>query len=235
MTIAGGGGGGQFCQSGILTTSTSTRYFYKSGISPSDAVMLRGEYEGVKAMSETNTIKVPKPFIFQPSPLPFVVFEYLDLSGGGDEHLKGSQLALMHRSTSPNSKFGFRVPNTIGSTPQTNTWESSWSDFYVKHRFLAILSKCGNLGYAKEDVNEVASVIHTELSSHSPPPSLLHGDLWGGNSGYTSGSPVIYDPACYYGDREADLAMTYLFGGYGKRFYEGYEEEWPVGEGFQER
>jgi fructosamine-3-kinase len=130
---------------------------------------------------------------------------------------------------------GFHVPNTIGSTPQSNTWSSTWSDFYVEHRFKAILASCNGLGYSPPEIDACCAVIATELSRHSPQPSLLHGDLWGGNRGYADGEPVIFDPATYYGDREADIAMTRLFGGYSGRFYEGYEEEWPLEEGFEER
>lgn len=231
-----GGGGSSFAQSGVLTNEDDrTRYFYKSGNTQADAAMLQGEYEGVLTMHKSNTIRVPKPLVYSATPKPFVVFEYLNLSGGGDEYEKGRKVAQMHRSLSPNGDYGFHVDNTIGATPQRNTWEKTWADFYVKHRFRAILSMCSDLGYSKSEVDDVASIIHSELTALSPPPSLIHGDLWGGNSGYADGEPVIYDPATYYGDREADLAMTYLFGGYGGKFYEGYNEECPVEEGFMER
>ena len=230
-------GQSQFVSSGTLTeTSTSTRFFYKSSSSPSSSQMLLGEYEGIKAMRDTDTIGVPSPICIRvDSPPFFAVYSYLNLSFAGDEFEKGRRLALMHRCLSPNSMHGFHVPNTIGDTPQDNAWSRGWAEFYVERRFKAILSMCNNLGYNREEVEKCAGVIAEELTDHDPEPSLLHGDLWGGNSGYADGEPVIFDPATYYGDREADLAMTYLFGGYGEKFYEGYESEWPIEEGFERR
>merc|ERR1712046_322745 len=73
------------------------------------------------------------------------------------------------------------------------------------------------------------------LSEHDAPPSLLHGDLWGGNAGFSDGVPTIYDPATYYGDRESDIAMTYLFGGFSSGFYRGYNDAWPILPGFERR
>ena len=190
-------------------------------------------------MYETGTMKVPRPIVFGSCEDyrtgPFVVFEYLNLGGGGDEAEKGRKLALMHKCTSPNGMYGFHCDNTIGATPQANGWISNWADFYVERRFRAILGMCSNLGYADSDIDRVAEVIKKELSSRDVAPSLLHGDLWGGNSGYADGDPVIFDPATYYGDREADIAMTQLFGGYGAKFYEGYNAVLPIEEGFERR
>jgi len=203
--------------------------------------MLRAEYLGVKEMSETNTIKVPMPVAYgEGGPLntAFVVFEYLEFAGGGSQHELGVQLAKMHRSMSDKG-FGFHVDNTIGATPQPNLpWIEDWADFWDQHRLGHMLKLTGNAGYNAEKIEKLRQKTR-ELLSHKPGPSLVHGDLWGGNKGFAKVDgetvPVIFDPATYYGDREVDVAMTYLFGGFGYDFYEGYESEWPLPEGHEER
>jgi len=102
-----------------------------------------------------------------------------------------------------------------------------------------MLKLTGNAGLDNKKVAALRQKTR-ELLSHNPVPSIIHGDLWGGNKGYAKGGgggmvPVIFDPATYYGDREADVAMTYLFGGFGADFYKGYEEEWPLPNGHEKR
>ena len=141
----------------------------------------------------------------------------------------------MHRSTSDKG-FGFDVDNTIGATPQPNLpWMADWADFWDTHRLEHMLKLTGNCGMNAKDVEALRQKTR-ELLSHQPAPSLLHGDLWGGNKGFCKRKddgatvPVIFDPATYYGDREADVAMTYVFGGFTGDFYKGYESEWPLPE-----
>lgn len=135
---------------------------------------------------------------------------------------------------------GFHVDNTIGATHQPNLpWIDSWAEFWDQHRLGHMLKLTGDAGLSKDDVSKLRQKTK-ELLSHNPEPSLIHGDLWGGNKGFAKNNddvvvPVIFDPATYYGDREADIAMTYLFGGFTSDFYEGYEEEWPLPEGHEER
>jgi len=236
----GGGGGSGFASTGVAKDSSGRRYFYKKGSGASDAAMLNAEYEGVKEMHGTNTIHVPEPLAFgsiedYPKSGPFVVFEHLRIGGGGDGAEMGRKLAAMHRVESPDGRFGFRIDNTIGATPQRNTWEETWADFFIKHRFYAMLQKCSNLNFETSELREIEEVIRAELEARPVPPSLLHGDLWGGNGAFADGEPVIYDPATYYGDREADLAMTELFGGFSGDFYQGYKEAWPLDAGYERR
>jgi len=229
--------------------------------------MLSAEFAGVKAMHEAKTIRVPEPLVFGSksdyASGPFVVFEYLNIGGGGDGREMGRKLAQMHRCLSENGKvgyifdttllsnylltrrfsprlsprqFGFHIDNTIGATPQKNSWENTWPDFFIKHRYHAMLDKCSNLGFSDSEVKEVEEVIRRVLSEVDVVPSLLHGDLWGGNGAFVEGGePVIYDPATYYGDREADIAMTQLFGGFGGDFLAGYNEEYPLERNFESR
>lgn len=135
--------------------------------------------------------------------------------------------------------LGFHVDNTIGATPQPNLpWVDTWAEFWDQHRLGHMLKLTGNAGLSNDDVAKLRAKTK-ELLSHNPEPSLIHGDLWGGNKGFVQYNdeviPVIFDPATYYGDREADIAMTYVFGGFGSDFYEGYEAEWPLPEGHEKR
>ena len=141
----------------------------------------------------------------------------------------------MHRSTSQHGKFGFDVDNTIGSTHQPNLpWMDDWADFWDTHRLGHMLKLTDNAGGLSDTKIQELRQKTRELLSHKPAPSLLHGDLWGGNKGFCKKDgksiPVIFDPAVYYGDREADVAMTGLFGGFGNDFYDGYNSEWPLPE-----
>jgi fructosamine-3-kinase len=237
---AAAGGGGASVGAAVDKVS-GTKYFIKSAPAVRYGTMLRAEYLGVQEMANTNTIKVPTPIAYgQGGPLntAFVVFEYLEMSLGGSAYELGQHLAQMHRFSSNITQFGFHVDNTIGATPQPNPWTDDWADFWEQHRLGHMLGLLDNLGYSDKDVATLKAVTRQCLS-HKPPPSLIHGDLWGGNKGYCrvngANVPVIFDPATYYGDREADVAMTGLFGGFGPDFYKGYESVWPLESGYEER
>ena len=109
-----------------------------------------------------------------------------------------------------------------------------WADFWDTHRLGHMLKLTGNAGGLSDTKIQKLRQKTRELLSHNPAPSLLHGDLWGGNKGFCKKDgksvPVIFDPAVYYGDREADVAMTSLFGGFSNDFYDGYNSEWPLPE-----
>lgn len=244
---SGGGssGGGGASVSAAIDEITGQKYFIKSAsVSGGGNKMLLAEYMGVKEMSETNTIKVPKPIAFGEHHgagrhIAFVVFEYLEFCGGGSGFELGQNLAQMHKCSSSNHKFGFHVDNTIGATPQPNLpWKDDWADFWDEHRLGHMLKLTNDAGLDKATVERLRTKTR-ELLSHNPQPSLIHGDLWGGNKSYAKIDgkvvPVIFDPATYYGDREADIAMTYLFGGFGSDFYAGYESVWPLPEGHEKR
>jgi fructosamine-3-kinase len=239
MTGSGGSGGGGASTGAVRDTTTNTKYFVKSA-SSSSSNMLYAEYLGVKEMAETNTVKCPRPIAFgdcNNGKTSFVLFEYLEFTSGGSQYELGQQLARMHRKQS--DKFGFHVDNTIGATPQPNLpWMDDWADFWDTHRLGHMLKLTQNAGLANDQIKTLREKTR-KLLSHKPVPSLLHGDLWGGNKGFVKSSgkiiPCIFDPATYYGDREADVAMTYLFGGFTGDFYKGYNEEWPLPADFEKR
>ena len=153
------------------------------------------------------------------------------------EGLLGEQLARLHRVTA--AQFGWHRDNTLGATPQRNDWTAGWPEFFAQHRLgfqLDLAERSGHGGPWLERGRRLAECLEAFFDGHRPKPSLLHGDLWGGNwAADAAGQPVIFDPASYYGDREADLAMTRLFGGFGPAFYAAYEAAWPLGPGARER
>jgi fructosamine-3-kinase len=157
----------------------------------------------------------------------YLVLEFLDLGGRRDFAELGRMLAAAHRRPGP--RFGWGRDNYIGSTPQSNGWCEDWAQFWIERRIGP------QIELAKRNGFELAFPGFSVLKRHTPAPSLLHGDLWSGNAGFTPDGPVVFDPAVYYGDREADLAMTELFGGFPRQFYQAYNDAWPLEEGYQRR
>jgi fructosamine-3-kinase len=158
--------------------------------------------------------------------------EWIELSSNtrSSEATLGEQLAWQHRLLE--SRFGFDIDNTIGATVQRNSWCSEWVQFFREHRLRAQLQFARANGCSKVLVDRgelLCKLMGAFFSSYRPSPSLLHGDLWGGNWGTDDDDmPVIFDPAVYYGDRETDIAMTKLFGGFGPAFYTAYQSTWPL-------
>ena len=200
--------------------------------------MLEAESEALSALRAANAVRVPAPIVCGVAgDVAFLALEWLDIGHGGRDAALGRCLAQLHRTTGP--RFGWHRDNTIGTTPQVNAWEADWATFYRDRRIfpqLALAARNGHRGTFERDGERLLAAIPSLLAGHAPPPSLLHGDLWSGNAAQlASGEPVIFDPAVYYGDREADLAMTELFGGFGADFYAAYREAWPLPAGHEHR
>ena len=149
----------------------------------------------------------------------------------------GRHLARMHRVTG--TQYGWHRDNTIGATPQINTETGDWIAFWRERRLgfqLKLAQSRGHGGRLIAGGERLLDALPSFFRGRSPLPSLLHGDLWSGNAGRTAdGEPVIYDPAAYYGDREADLAMTELFGGFPRSFQDAYRSEFPLDPGYETR
>ncbi|HUF20950.1 MAG TPA: fructosamine kinase family protein [Burkholderiales bacterium] len=170
----------------------------------------------------------------------WLALEWLDLERAANQprtqRLLGRQLALLHRRA--RESFGWHRDNTIGTTPQQNDPDLDWVRFFRQRRLLVQLQLAESNGFGGELLEEGAKLARSLarlFDDYEPSPSLLHGDLWGGNVGSVDGQPVMFDPAVYYGDRESDLAMTRLFGGFGGEFYRAYEREWPLHRGSSRR
>jgi fructosamine-3-kinase len=155
----------------------------------------------------------------------YLLMEFLDLRGRIDFAALGRMLAQAHRGAGP--AFGWDRDNYIGATPQANGWSEDWAQFWRERRMKPQLELAKRNGFS---LPEVPLQI---LQGHKPQPSLLHGDLWSGNVSFTPIGPVVFDPAAYYNDREADLAMTELFGGFPPDFYSSYREAYPLDAGYE--
>ena len=164
----------------------------------------------------------------------FLAMEYLELRSRGDWVRMGHALAAMHKEMA--APFGWRRDNYIGATPQSNPARDDWITFWRDARMLPQLklAERNGLGPALIDSGmKLAETLPKLLGGRRPAASLLHGDLWSGNAAFLpDGSPVLFDPAVYFGDREADLAMTELFGGFPSDFYAAYAEAWPLDAGY---
>lgn len=236
-------GGGCINEAYKLTGKDGKSWFVKvnnsAGLAKNGLAMFEAEQQGLQEMANTQTIRVPSPVCSGVADKSaYLVMEYIELSSrGADSKKLGQQLAAMHQVT--HNKFGWEIENTIGSTPQINTFEDNWIEFWREQRLgfqlqLAAQKGCGNnLQRKGEKLMESLPIF---FADYQPGASLLHGDLWGGNcSGDSQGNPVIYDPAVYYGDHEADLAMTELFGGFGQTFFAAYAEVFPIDPGYSAR
>ena len=222
---------------GYAVTDGDCSYFVKLN-SASEVVMFEAEALGLKQMLTTATIRVPKPICWGiAASSAYIVLEWLKLGSGGNSSWQemGRQLAAMHTHTSSQG-FGWEMNNTIGSTPQINTWTTDWAEFYAKHRLGYQFQLAKRRGGHFPQQERLLAAIPQLLVNHQPQPSLVHGDLWGGNAAFTaSGEPAIFDPATYYGDREVDVAMTELFGGFPAAFYRRYNEVFPLDSGYEQR
>lgn len=166
----------------------------------------------------------------------FLVLEYLafDTPSNKDWYCFGERLADMHKTTI-HGKFGWQHDNFIGLTPQPNKWQSNWRTFFAEQRIGWQLQLLAEKSIRFGDIEHLVQVCHDALLHHSVKPCLVHGDLWQGNAGFIYQAPVIYDPACYYGDREVDLAMTELFEPFPQAFYQGYQENYPLPPHYEQR
>lgn len=205
--------------------------FLKTGPAAA-ADMFSAEAEGLSELASANAVRVPEVLAMgADANTAFLALEWLPFERAGSrcERLLGEQLAGLHRAT--RNRFGWHRDNTIGLTPQRNAWSVDWMEFFRDHRLGFQLSLAAQNGFAGELQEQGARLIErlpVLFDGYEPEASLLHGDLWGGNWASCGGVPVIFDPAVYYGDRETDLAMTRLFGGFGRAFYEAYESAWPL-------
>ncbi len=209
---------------GYAVSDGERTYFVKLN-QASQVAMFEAEVLGLQQMLETATIRVPKPICWGTAAAgsAYLVLEWLELGPGDTPSWEkmGRQLAAMHRTTSSKG-FGWEQNNTIGSTPQINSPTADWAEFYAQHRlgYQFQLAK-RRRGYFPQQERLLAAIPEL-LADHQPQPSLVHGDLWGGNAAFTgTGEPVISDPAVYFGDREVDVAMTDLFGVLPTAFYRG--------------
>lgn len=223
-----------------MTTENSGVFFLKvnSNVPPD---MFKTEADGLIELRKADAIKVPEPKIHSEK---YIVTEYIDQ---GKRHAEffpdfGRKFALLHKYKG--NSFGFYEDNYIGSNPQKNLpdrdEDKNWTAFYFNKRLLYQFHLCEKNGYTTSEMSQYFKKLEKEIENifiySSEQPSLLHGDLWSGNYMIDeNGNACIIDPAVYYGNREADLAMTKLFGGYPEEFYKSYNEFYPLEDGWEYR
>lgn len=231
-------GGGSINNAWIIE-SVDQSYFVKTN-SPALLDMFAAEAEGLQELALANAIKVPAVVCYGVAgDVSYLVMEYVPAGGGSSKShaMLGEQLASMHRHTS--AEFGWHRDNTIGSTHQPNTQSTDWLQFLGEQRLgyqLELAARKGAARKLKQQGDTLLQELAYFFEGYQPEASLLHGDLWSGNYAFTlEGEPLIFDPAVYYGDREADIAMTELFGGFTHDFYKSYDESWPRDHGYKQR
>ncbi|MEE8379340.1 MAG: fructosamine kinase family protein [Gammaproteobacteria bacterium] len=239
-------GGG--CISTAYSVKTdSRRVFVKINSAPKLA-MFEAESEGLMELAKSRSIRVPEPLCYGiAGSESYLVMEHLKLgsptnSRSSSAKQLGQNLAALHQVTQTKNgeaHYGWFRSNTIGSTPQINDGEDDWATFWAKQRLGYQLALARHKGANKPVLaqgEKLCENLNEFFVSYTPEASLLHGDLWSGNFAYDqAGQPVIFDPAVYYGDRETDLAMTELFGGFPADFYAAYNESYPLDEGYPTR
>jgi fructosamine-3-kinase len=212
--------------------------FLKSG-PPGARDMFEAERDALAELAAAAAVRVPRVLACVSTDATSVLaLEWLDLTppDAAANRSFGEQLADLHRHC--RERYGWYRDNTIGATPQPNGWSDDWVDFFRRERLRHQLALAANNGYG-DALRKAGSWLDAHIEQlfdgYRPRASLLHGDLWGGNWAMTDGQPIMFDPALYYGDRESDLAMTRLFGGFSPEFYRAYEKSWPLARGYEAR
>jgi fructosamine-3-kinase len=231
--------GGCIADSKLIETESGKRYFAKTYAA--EPKMFFNEANGLNELAKANAIEVPKVIKADKG---YLLLGFIETGNKPRDFFEtfGREFARMHRYTS--ESFGFYEDNFIGATPQYNIAEgsekTSWAEFYYQKRILAQYKIAEQRGFATNELHngvmQLENKIESILKGSTEAPALLHGDLWNGNYMCSkNGKAVLIDPAVYYGHREADLAMTKMFGGFSHDFYKAYQEEYPLPKGWQYR
>ncbi len=234
-------GGG--CISNTQRLDTDHGPFFLKTNSTSPAGMFTAEAKGLAALHGVGVLPVPEPISVaetEGARPAYLLTTWLEPGSPGPDFFEdfGRRFALLHRKGT-GERYGFESDNFLGSTPQPNGWSDDWVAFFREKRLgyqLRLARRNGYTGELQRLGDRLLGRLDGYLRAPEEPPTLLHGDLWNGNYLCNSaGQAVIIDPATYYGRREADLAMTHLFGGFSRAFYRAYEEEWPLAPGSEDR
>ncbi len=217
-----------------LIRSRRTKWFVKYHVNAPEG-MFAAEALALLEIAHSDCIQVPSPIAYgNDGNTAWLVLEYLELSSNGLASQLGEQLAALHTIT--NNRYGWSRDNYIGTTPQRNTRCEKWAEFWREYRLRPQLKMAQTSGHGGQLISQgerLLENIDLLMDGHQPAASLLHGDLWAGNKAFSSeGQAVIFDPASYYGDRETDIAMTELFGGFEPAFYSAYLAQAPLPDGY---
>lgn len=237
--LSGGDTNQAYRLDGVLDENKAVSYFIKFN-EKSRLEMFEAEADGLQEMRAAKAIRVPRAVcVGIEKGQSYLVLENLSLASVGEGSAKqlGEQIAALHKKTS--NQYGWLRDNTIGATKQANRYTDDWISFWREQRLGFQLEQAKEKGASRSLIikgEKLLTNLDAFFYGYTPDASLLHGDLWSGNYGFLeSGEPVIFDPAVYYGDRETDMAMTELFGGFPAEFYSAYNKAWPLHEGYQRR
>lgn len=229
--------GGDINEAWCVDTGDASLFLKTGPVSGYD--MYTAEAEGLAEIGAADAVHVPAVIAAGKTDRDaFLALEWLDIgrpTSVSDRKL-GEQLAVLHRVTA--KQFGWTRDNTIGGTPQPNPRTDDWVAFFREYRLrfqLDLAARSGHCGEIQSLGRELCDALPSLFDGYEVVPSLLHGDLWGGNRAAIADEPVIFDPATYYGDRESDIAMTMLFGRFNATFYDAYESAWPLAAGHERR
>ncbi|PPL03459.1 fructosamine kinase family protein [Parapedobacter indicus] len=231
--------GGDINRAYRIKTSTGD-YFVKVNNDPLAASMFLAESNGLDILrNPLGAAHVPKTFLVgNARGEGFLLMEWIDTGNKHDapqQEALGRLLASLHRRHA--DAYGLDHDNFIGPLPQNNGFSSDWTEFFIEQRLQKQLDMADQI-LDGTDLHKKFDRLFSRFADLYPcePPSLLHGDLWSGNYLVDQlGTPVFIDPAVYYGNREVDIAMTKLFGGFSERFYDAYNETYPLQHGWEER
>ena len=194
--------------------------------------------QNLRKYSDQKNLIIPEVIAFKNfNNIEILLMEWIDMQNFDQQNL-GKGLGEMHlKSTESNPKiFGYPIEGFIGLTDQKKGWENNWIDCFLNLRIIPQLLILKPKILEKETINKVKEKIKSELLNHKPINALVHGDLWSGNAGMDKNRKgVIFDPASWWADNEVDIAMTKLFGGFRKEFYEEYHRIFPIKKGFEKR
>ena len=223
-----------------LNLNSKQEFFLKHNPSVSDKMFI-AEAHGLQELKKSGAIRIPEVIMYEDN---FILLELIQQGNKSKNFFSdfGRNFALMHKHTIEN--YGFYEDNFIGSSPQKNIPKrnecKSWTEFYLNNRILFQLELAEKNGYStpelRKGISKLEDKIEEIIGKSEEQPSLLHGDLWGGNYIVDeNGNACLIDPAVYYGHREADLGMTKLFGGFSSEFYAAYNEAYPQPDGYDYR
>ncbi len=231
--------GGGSISSTYKILSSAGMFFLKVNERENASAMFKTEAKGLDLLREKSTFTIPRVIsLHSDGSTALLLMNYIDSSIRKNNYWEdlGIKLAELHRQT--NSNFGISENNFIGSLPQQNDFTDDWSSFFIDRRILPMVKMAVNNGLVTEAFVANIEMLLNKIVDLLPnePPALVHGDLWSGNLMVDSnGQPCLIDPAVYYGHREMDIAFSHLFGGFEQRFYEAYQEVYPLEPDFDSR
>ncbi|EKO3894118.1 fructosamine kinase family protein [Vibrio metschnikovii] len=220
-----------------MISNGNERYFVK--VNHRDNLPLyEAEANNLRLLAESQSVLVPQPIVVGVTKNhSFIILDYLPtkpLDDLNNQYRFGQQMAKLHQ-WGEQKEYGFDEDNYLGEVLQPNPWNKKWHLFFAEQRIGWQLQLLKEKGIFLVNIDEFVDVIKQQLTSHTPKPSLLHGALWFSNVAHSVTGPICYDPACYWGDRECDIAMTELVTGFQDEFYQGYQSLLPLDNKYQQR